>query len=247
MESIVKCSDMREDITRTEKEAPKERARGMAPYKPNRIQFLRLWNIIQEFIAGFNFLKKYCLTVTFFGTSRCTFEDEIYQKASKLASILAKEGFTVATGGGNGVMEAANRGAREAGGASIGLNIELPNEQQLNEYLTDSLSFHYFFIRKVMLSFASEVYIFFPGGFGTMDEFFEIITLIQTEKIQPIPVILIGKDYWQPLLSWIDKTMYEENKAIEKDDMKIYRLVDTVEEANDIIKELIPIEKLRAC
>jgi len=145
-------------------------------------------------------------------------------------------------------MQAASRGASEAeGGQAVGLNIELPYEQQNNPYVTASQHFHYFFVRKVMLSFASEVYVFFPGGFGTMDEFFEIVTLIQTYKIQKIPVILVGKEYWTPLLSWIESTLYEKNNAINKEDMEIYHLVDTPEEAQAKIRELVPIEKLKAC
>ncbi len=230
---------MREDVSRTEAEIHKA-----YKYIPNSISFSRFFKIIMEFRKGFTILRKYDLAVTFFGSSRSSFDDDVYKRACELAGKLSKDGFTVITGGGNGVMEAANKGAYVAGGSSVGLNIELPAEQQLNKYLTDSQSFDHFFIRKVMLSFASEAYIFFPGGFGTMDEFFEIITLIQTKKIQQIPVVLIDKGYWQPLLDWIEQSLYKENNAINKEDMKIYYLVETVEEAHELINTLV--SKMRA-
>jgi len=238
---------MREDITFTAKEAVDSPDFKDKAYEPNEIEVGRLFKLMAEFVAGFNILKKYCLAATIFGTARCSFDDDVYKKAKELAARLAKDDFTIISGGGRGVMQAANRGAKEAGGDSVGLNIELPYEQQINEYITDMQSFHYFFIRKVMLSFASEVYIFMPGGFGTMDEFFEIVTLIQTKKIQRIPVILVGKEYWTPLLSWINETLYEKNHAIDKEDMEIYHLVDSVDEAYDKIRELLPIDQLKAC
>ena len=128
-------------------------------------------------------------------------------------------------------MEAANKGAYMAGGNSVGINIKLPKEQKENKYVKDSVSLRYFFSRKVMLTFASQAYIFLPGGFGTLDEFFEIITLIQTKKVKKIPVILIHKDYWEPLLEWIEKSLYKKKKTIVKSDMKIYHLVDSIDQA----------------
>ena len=239
---------MREDILSSAKEAlekagvPKDE-----PYIPNTIDKERLDRIMEEFVAGFDVIKKYCLAASVFGSSRCSFEDEVYQNAKGLAKVLAEDGFSIITGGGHGVMQAASEGAQEAGGDAVGLNIELPYEQQLNDHVTDSQEFHYFFIRKVMLSFASEVYIFFPGGFGTLDEFFEIVTLIQTHKIQKIPVVLVGKEYWGPLLSWIDEVLNKENHAIDASDMEIYHLVDSVEEARAYINKMVPIDKLKAC
>lgn len=213
-------------------------------YVPNRVSFSRFIGIIREFRAGFKLLKKYDLAITFFGSSRESLPERMYLEAADLARRLSHDGFTIFTGGGHGIMEAANRGVDEIRGSSVGLNIKLPTEQQLNIYTTDSQEFEYFFIRKVMLSFASEAYIFFPGGFGTMDEFFEIITLIQTKKIQPIPVILVGKDYWTPLLKWIEESLYKENGTINEEDLQIYHLVDDAKEAHDLtirlIQELCP-------
>jgi uncharacterized protein (TIGR00730 family) len=198
----------------------------------------RVFRIMSELVSGFDLLRKYGLAITFFGTSRGEEGCEIYAQASELAGRLSKEGFTIITGGGGGVMEAANRGAEKAGGNSIGLNIDLPEEQGRNKFITDGMKFNYFFTRKVMLSFASEVYVFFPGGFGTLDEFFEIITLIQTKKISKIPVILVGTEYWTPLLEWVKETVYGKYKNIDKSDTDIYRLVESVDEAVSAILEL---------
>ncbi len=199
------------------------------------VQSWRIFRIMSEFVSGFEILRRYGLAVTFFGTARCEAGDEIYKASEGLAAKLAKSGFAVITGGGPGVMEAANVGAFKVGGKSVGINIELPMEQRLNPYTTDAEHFHFFFTRKVMLSFASEVYVYFPGGFGTLDELFELITLVQTKKISKIPIILYGKDYWSPLLKWIDETLYKKYKTIHKEDMAIYHLVDSVDEAHDYI------------
>lgn len=200
------------------------------------VSFVRISRIVNEFVKGFRFLKKYNKTVTFFGSSRAKPKTKYYQEAFKLAYHFSQKGYTIVTGGGGGIMEAANRGVFKAGGKSVGINIDLPEEQKLNKYVKDSVSFRYFFSRKVMLTFASQAYIFFPGGFGTLDEFFEITTLIQTKKIKRIPVILIHKSYWEPLLSWIEKTVYGKKQAISKQDMKIYQLVDSLEEAYKLLK-----------
>lgn len=206
--------------------------------EPPRMGMLssRLTRIGKEFNRGFKFISKYDLAASFFGSSRYGIQHNMYKEATKLAKLLAEQEFTIITGGGPGIMEAANKGAHEADGESVGLCIQLPTEQITNKYVNDSLSFHYFFSRKVMLSFASEVYVFFPGGFGTMDEFFEMITLIQTGKDEDILVVLVGEHYWGGLLDWIKNTIYEENKAIDEDDMDIYHLVDDAEEAFDLIK-----------
>ena len=206
---------------------------------PERIGSMRLTRITQEFAKGFHFLKNYGKSATFFGSARCVAGDKHYEEAKKLASMLSKDDFAIITGGGPGIMEAANKGASEAGGQSAGINIQLGRTQNVNPYVKKSISFHYFFARKVMLAFASEVYVFFAGGFGTLDEFFEMVTLVQTRKIDPIPIILVGKEYWNPLLKWIEKDLYQKRKNIDKEDMKIYRLVKDAKEARQVIKRLV--------
>ena len=203
--------------------------------KPNKIESWRVFKIMSEFVEGFDIIRRYGLAATIFGSARASFGDEVYKHANELASRLAKKGFAIVTGGSAGVMQAANQGAFEAGGASVGLNINLPDAQNYNPYLTERFGFDHFFVRKVMLTYASEVYIYFPGGFGTLDEFFEIVTLVQTKKIRKVPIILFGREYWTPLLAFIEKTMYEKNKAIDEADMQLYKLVDTVDEAFDYI------------
>lgn len=203
------------------------------------VESWRIFKIMSELVSGFELLRGHNFGATIFGTSRCQFGDEVYTQAEELAGCLAREGFTVVTGGGDGVMGAANKGAKEAGGQSVGLNIKLPTEQQANSHTTDGMEFNYFFTRKVMLAYASEVYVFFPGGFGTLDELFEIMTLVQTKKIKPIPVILIGKAYWGPLVSWFSETLYEEHQAISREDLDIFHLVDSVDEAMDVIRERV--------
>lgn len=203
--------------------------------KPVDIEPWRVFQIMSEFADGFETLQKYGLAATFFGSARCSLGDQIYDQAEELAAKLSQRGFTIITGGSHGIMEAANKGAYEAGGQSVGMNIELPNEQTSNPYLTDSVEFDHFFSRKVMLTYASEVYVYFPGGFGTMDEFFEILTLVQTKKIKPVPIVLFGKEYWQPILDLIKTHLAEDFKTISKEDMDLYVLVDTIDEAYDYI------------
>ena len=204
-----------------------------------KISSWRIFKIVGDFVSGYEFLKRYDLAVSIFGSARRGFEDEVYLEAQKLGYKLAKKGFAVITGGGPGIMEAANRGAYEAGGKSAGINIQLPAEQQTNPFVKESIAVNYFFVRKLMLSFASEVYIFFPGGFGTLDEFFELITLIQTKKSKQIPIILVHKDYWSPLLEWIRNNVYEKNRAISVEDMEIYHLVNTADEAFKLVQKLV--------
>ena len=165
------------------------------------------------------------------------FGDAIGQAATDLAGRLAKRGFAVITGGSTGIMEAANKGAYEAGGASVGLNIRLSDTQSLNNYLTESLTFDHFFVRKTMLAFASEVYIFFPGGFGTLDEFFEIATLVQTKKINRVPIVLYGSEYWGPIMRQFEEQLLKKYAAIDAADLTIYKVVDSVDEAFDYIVE----------
>ena len=205
----------------------------------------RIFKIMGEFVNGFEFLRRYGVAVTFFGTARCVTRDKIYKEAEKLAHQLSKMGFAVITGGGPGIMEAANKGAHKAGGKSVGLNIQLPFEQRINKWVKESRAFHYFFTRKVMLAYASEVYIFFPGGYGTLDELYEILTLIQTKKISKIPVILVNKEYWDPLTGWMEKELYKKYKSIDKEDLELFCLVDDAQEALVLIKKLIKEGKLQ--
>ncbi len=195
------------------------------------IESWRVFRIMSEFVQGFELLRNYGLAATFWGSARIKPNEPYYKDAEELAARLAKKGFTIISGGGPGIMEASNVGAFKVGGNSIGLNIELPFEQKLNPYTTESLDFDFFFARKVMLTFSSEVYVYFPGGFGTLDEFFEIVTLIQTKKIEKLPIVLFGKDYWEPLLRWFEKDLLKKHKTISKEDLELFHLVDTVEEA----------------
>jgi len=203
--------------------------------KPRKIESWRVFKIMSEFIEGFDIIRRYGLAVSFFGSSRATLGDDSYARAEELANRLAKKGFAIVTGGSAGIMQAANKGAFEIGAASVGLNVSLPDAQSYNPYLTEKFVFDHFFVRKVMLTYASEVYVYFPGGFGTLDEFFEIVTLVQTKKIRKVPIVLFGRDYWEPLLGFIEKTVYEKHAAIDKSDMLLYTLVDSVDEAYDYI------------
>ena len=196
----------------------------------------RLFRILAEFVDGFEVLPKVYPGVTIFGSSRTKPEDPDYQKAERLGKLLAKAGFSVITGGGPGIMEAANKGAKNAGGYSVGLNIRLPMEQEPNPYANIRLEFRYFFVRKVMLAKYSVAFVFFPGGFGTMDEMFEILTLVQTKKIRPVPIVLVDKQFWKPLLSWFTKTLIPENK-ISSSDLEIFKVLDEPEEIVNYIKE----------
>ena len=222
----------------------KPRAKTMISENETTASSWRIFKILGEFVNGFEFIRRYDAAVTFFGTARCGASHKVYNEATKLAKMLSQMGFAIITGGGPGIMEAANKGAVEANGVSVGLNIQLPSEQRINKYVKESQAFHYFFTRKVMLSYASEIYIFFPGGFGTMDEFFEMLTLVQQKKICPVPIILVSKGYWQPLLNWIEHKLYQENKMIEKKDMDLFKLVDDADEALEYINYLIKNKKI---
>ncbi len=195
----------------------------------------RIFRIMAEFVEGFDELATIGPAVSFFGSSRAKPQQRYYKLAERTASEIAKAGFAVITGGGEGIMEAANKGAAEAGGKSIGLNIEIPIEQIPNQYQNMSLHFKYFFCRKVMFLKYAHGFIVFPGGFGTMDEFFESLVLIQTLKQASFPVILMGSDYWAGLLDWMRKTMLEEYHHISPEDMDVFTVVDEPEAATKII------------
>lgn len=183
---------------------------------------------MSEFVEGFEVMSRIPPAVSVFGSSRASPSDRYYQMAEKLAAELVHQGFGVITGGGGGIMEAANKGALDAGGVSIGLNIYLPQEQVANRFQNISLDFRYFFCRKVMFIKYAVAFICFPGGFGTMDEFFESMTLIQTEKTERFPVILIGSDFWSPLADWIKEHQLIRNGFISPEDTDLFQVTDDV-------------------
>lgn len=198
----------------------------------------RVMEIAKEFTEGFKFLKDYPKSVTFFGSTALREGDFYYEKARSLSGRIVKElGYSVVSGGGPGIMEAADRGAFEAGGDSIGLLIKLPDAQPTNKYIKKSVSFYYFFARKVCLAFGAEVFIFFPGGFGTLDEFFEIITLIQTKKIAGAPLICFGSEYWNKLRDLMKDELLSHD-MIEPEDLNLFTITDSEEEIIEAIKKV---------
>ena len=198
----------------------------------------RLFKILAELVDGFEKLSEMGPCVSIFGSARLLPTDETYMKTVAVAKKLAENGFNIITGGGPGVMEAGNKGAKEGGAQSIGLNILLPFEQQTNPYVDISLDFQYFFVRKVMFIKYAQAYVGMPGGFGTLDEIFEALTLIQTKRIRPFPVILVGSDYWQSLWDWIQNTLLE-RKLISPEDMDLVTIVDDPDEVAKIIKRTV--------
>lgn len=198
----------------------------------------RMFRIMAEFVDAIETLSKVHNTVTIFGSARVKPGDIYYQKAEQLGTLLAQNGFGVITGGGPGIMEAANKGASEAGGKSVGMNIRLPFEQKPNPYANVHVDFKYFFIRKVMFVKYAVAYVILPGGFGTMDELFEALTLIQTKRIKSFPVILMGSEYWKGLLDWLKNTMLPDGK-ISASDLDFVQIIDDPEEAVKHIKKYI--------
>ncbi|CAN5460961.1 TIGR00730 family Rossman fold protein [soil metagenome] len=194
----------------------------------------RVFRIMGEFVNGFDHLGTITRGVSIFGSARTHETDPNYIAARETSRLLGEAGFEIITGGGPGVMEASNRGAHDAGATSVGCNIELPFEQLPNPYLTKSLSFKYFFVRKTMFIKYSNAYVIFPGGFGTMDELFEALTLIQTRKIRNFPVVLFGSQYWRGLLQWLTSTMLNE-KMINAEDLGLIHLTDSPQDAVDFI------------
>lgn len=197
----------------------------------------RVFRIMGEFVEGFDELATVTRGVSFFGSARISAGDHYYEAARETASLFAQAGFAVITGGGPGIMEAANKGAFEGGGTSIGCNIELPHEQKPNPYQTLSLKFKYFFVRKMMFVKYSTAFIIFPGGFGTLDEMFEALTLIQTHKIRDFPVVLYGSEYWQELLEWVKNSMLA-RRMISERDLRLLHLTDSPAHAVEIVAEI---------
>lgn len=202
----------------------------------------RLFRIIGEFVDGVDTLHDVGPAISIFGSARMDADCSHYQAAVRIAGMLVENGFSIITGGGGGIMEAGNKGAAQKGGASVGLNIHLPMEQKPNPYANVKLEFKYFFIRKVMFVKYAMAYIIMPGGFGTLDELFESVTLIQTRRIKPLPVILYDSAYWRGLIEWI-KCQLLENAMISPEDLNILKMADTPEEVVAIVKETVPAPK----
>jgi uncharacterized protein (TIGR00730 family) len=211
------------------------------PRVPSHAEFTRgdPWRVLRimgEYVHGFDALAEVGTAIAIFGSARTLEKDPMYQAARDLAAQLAKVGFAIITGGGPGIMEAANRGAREAGGLSIGCNIELPHEQATNAYVDVSINFRYFFCRKTMFMKYSEGFVLFPGGFGTLDELFEALTLIQTGKIQRFPIVLFGVEYWAGMIDWMRRRLVDEAK-IEPGDLDLMTVTDSPQAACELILE----------
>jgi uncharacterized protein (TIGR00730 family) len=207
-----------------------------APDEFTRSDTWRVFRIMGEFVEGFDELAATTRGVSVFGSARTPTTHPFYRMAQETGALLAEAGFTVITGGGPGIMEAANRGAFEAGGTSIGCNIELPFEQHENPYLTRSLTFDYFFVRKTMFVKYSAAFVIFPGGFGTLDELFEALTLIQTRKIKNFPVVLVGTEYWGGMMRWIEERLLGDG-MIADPDLRLLRLTDSPAEVVEIISQ----------
>ncbi|HEX9068809.1 MAG TPA: TIGR00730 family Rossman fold protein [Ktedonobacterales bacterium] len=198
----------------------------------------RVFTIMSEFVQGFNFLARFDHSVTFFGSARMKDTDPYYVQARELAKRLAGKGYSIVTGGGPGIMAAANHGALDADGTSVGINIQLPHEQRINRFVRDYVTLKYFFSRKVMLDFSAEAYVFFPGGYGTMDEYFELLTLIQTGKVEHgVPVVMVGTAFWSPLVTWMRTQMLEKLSAINPPDLDLFILTDDLDVAVAAIDE----------
>ncbi|HEY8367317.1 MAG TPA: TIGR00730 family Rossman fold protein [Bacteroidia bacterium] len=222
-------------------------------FKPkdwNEIKISDSWTIFKimgEFVGGFEKLSRIGPCVSIFGSARTKPDSPYYKLAVDIALKLTQEGFGIISGGGPGIMEAANKGAKLGKGKSVGLNIDLPFEQSSNPYIDPDklLTFDFFFVRKLMFTKYAQGFVVLPGGFGTMDELFEALTLIQTYKIGKFPIVLVGKDFWSGLIDWIQKVMLEKEKYISPEDMFIFKVVDTADEAVDIISEFYSKYKLK--
>lgn len=221
----------------------KRRLRKKKPYKDkewtqlNASNSWAVFRIMSEFVEAYERMNKIGPCISVFGSARTNPGSHYYAMTMEIAKRLVEEGYGVITGGGPGIMEAGNRGAQEAGGKSVGLNITLPHEQEANEFIDPDklINFYYFFVRKVAFVKYAQGFICLPGGFGTMDEFFEVLTLVQTRKIDQIPVVLIGRQYWSGLLQWVEDTLLNTYQNISEGDMKLFIVTDSVEEAIDHI------------
>lgn len=198
----------------------------------------RVFRIIAEFVDGYNFLKDLHREVVLLGSARLPTNNKYYKIAEELGRLLGKNGFTTITGGGPGIMEAANKGAYEAGGASVGLNIQLPFEQRINPYVKKAIAFHFFFTRKVMLTSPADAFVFFPGGFGTMDEFFEVVDYMELGYMPVCPIVLMGSDFWNPLVKFLRERSSNEAKSVPNDIIDSWHIVDSAEEAFEFIKDV---------
>jgi uncharacterized protein (TIGR00730 family) len=207
----------------------------------------RMFKIMAEFVEGFERMDKIGPCVSIYGSARTPEDNPYYQMAEQLAARLTQEGFGIITGGGPGIMEAGNKGAHQMNGKSVGLNIELPFEQYANPFIDQDklINFKYFFVRKVMLVKYAQAFIFMPGGFGTLDELFEALTLIQTHKIERVPVILMGTDFWKGMLQWIEKTVLKKANNISAEDMDLFFVTDDVEAAVKHVAEFYTTSHLR--
>ena len=221
---------------RKDKRMIKKRTRySMASNMPEEEPW-RVFKIMGEFVEGFECLSRIGDAVSIFGSARAKRTSAHYKAAQKTAYLLSKEGYTIITGAGPGVMEAANKGAKQAKGESIGLNIQVPFEQKPNPYITTLIEFRYFFSRKVMFAKYSKAFIVFPGGYGTMDEMFEALTLVQTKRVEPFPIIIVGRTYWRGLLNWIRKDMLKQ-RCISSSDLDIFKVVNKPGEVVDVLRE----------
>jgi len=196
-----------------------------------------IFKIMAEFVNGYETMGRIGPCVSIFGSARTKAEDKYYQLTERIAYKISKAGYGVITGGGPGIMEAGNKGAHLGGGTSVGLNIELPFEQHFNPYIDPdkNLNFDYFFVRKVMFVKYSQGFVVMPGGFGTLDEMFEAITLIQTKKIARFPIILVGSSYWSGLIEWVKIVLIEQEKTVSPDDLKLIKIVDTEDEVVEVL------------
>ena len=190
----------------------------------------------EELLNAFHAIRHFPKSVTFFGSARFKPGHPYYEKAKNIGARICKEGYAVITGGGPGIMEAGNAGSNKACQHAVGFNIELPTEQVINDQVTHGVNFHYFFTRKVGLFFSAEAYLYFPGGFGTLDEFFELVTLIQTKKLPPVPTILVGSDYWQPIIDLCRTQLLEKFETVSPQDFDIFKIVDDEDEILEIVK-----------